>query len=892
MLLLAIVLVAVLLLLTVNFYTDWLWFENLGFSSVFWTYFSFQWGSRLAAGGFSFIFLFVNLLLVRSFILHRSQSQETVEPSLSTIFNKKKITVIFTAISIIMAFLFAVYAGYLWPVFLKFLYPSTFGIADPLFGLDAGFYIFRLPLLKFLLNFVQATIIHTLIICGILYFIANPSPQVGKRGFLPNKGIAHLSLLLSSIFILAALGYRLRMYDLLFSTDGFIYGPGYTDVYARLPAYWILILISLLLALLMIINSFKRKLNLLIGSVGIIVVASIIVAGILPSFIQRLRVEPNELAFEQPYIANNIEFTRRAFGLDNVSTRNFPAGETLSWADLVQAKGTITNIRLWDYRPLLQTFNQLQAIRQYYEFVTVDTDRYYIDGEYRQVMLSGRELNTTRLASEAQTWTNLRLQFTHGYGATMNTVAEVTSDGLPRLVVKDIPAQTEGLPPLLRPEIYYGHLTSDYVVVNTHTQEFSYPMGDTNVYLHYEGTGGVQLSTFFRRLLFSLRFQDYRLFLSGEIHNESRIMFYRNIKERVERIAPFLQYDRDPYLVLHEGRLWWIYDAYTTSANYPYSQPFEGINYIRNSVKVLIDAYNGNMYFYVMDFEDPVIQTFMKAFPDLFLSIQEMPDQLRDHHLRYPKDLFALQTKVYATYHMQNPTVFYNREDLWQTPNEKYAGTVQPVEPYYNIVQLPEGEKEEFIIMFPFTPSRRDNMIAWLAGRCDGEHYGELIVYHFPKDRVVYGPMQVEVRIDQNPLISQQLTLWEHRGTGVIRGNLLVLPINNSILYVEPVFLQASQSELPELARVIVAFNNTVVMERTIEDALSLIFDVQAGDGWLRQATPDGTPSTLAEIIQSAQQLFEKSKQSIMQGNWAEYADCWAELEQILEKLVEACNEP
>jgi uncharacterized membrane protein (UPF0182 family) len=890
------VLLAIFCLAGAGFYLDLLWFDNLGYSSVFWTFFISRWLLRLLAGLFFFLFLFGNLMLLRKSLLQLQNlplREQLMNSAWGNILTKKRITALFFAISVLLSLFFSSYTGGYWLEALNFINGVSFGISEPIFGQDAGFYVFSLPFFRFLSSFLQTSLIVTLLFVGLLYLLSNPPPQVGRRlNIIPSRGIGHLSLLLAGIFLLKTWDYRLQMFELLFSQRGACFGSGYTDIYAQLPAYWILLGLSFILAVAMIFNYFRRYSRLLPGSIAAIFLVSFLVGGIYPNIVQQFRVEPNELAFERPFLEHNIALTRKAFALDNVTTREYPLTQELTWEGLEAKAGTLKNVRLWDYRPLLQTYNQLQGIRLYYDFFEVDIDRYYIDGHYRQVMLAARELNINRLAPGAQTWVNQRLQYTHGYGLAMSPVAEVTPEGLPRFVARDIPPKLEGLPPLTRPEIYYGQLTHDYVIVNSKTEEFNYPMGDTNVYMRYDGTGGVPVKSLPRRLLFALRFADHRILLSGELQQESRVMFHRNISERVQRIAPFLQYDSDPYLVMHEGRLVWVYDAYTTTSNFPYSQPYKGINYIRNSVKIIIDAYNGSVDFYIADPDDPIILTYQKIFPDLFKPMEEMPAEIRERHLRYPEDIFNIQTRVYAAYHMENPTVFYNREDMWEIPNEKYAGTIQAMEPYYTILQLPEEAEGEYLIIMPFTPTRRDNMIAWMAGRCDGGNYGELVVYEFPKDRVILGPMQVETRIDQNTIISEQLTLWDQMGSHVIRGNLLVLPLDDSLLYIEPVFLQADQSELPELARVIAGFQDRVVMARTLEEALVSLFGerevpAEFETGPEEPAKPSAPLQTVEELARRAQEALHQAQQKQREGDWAAYGAALRELEDILAQLKE-----
>ena len=883
----------------VTFYTDWLWFDNLGYGSVFLTVLASEWGLRIAAWAVFFLFLFFNLYYLRKALLDSlerlSLQEEQSAALLSKLVSGRKVTGFLALVSIIGSLFFASYMGGIWLKMRQFFQGAEFGTIDPIFGRDASFYVFELPFLSSVYTFLQMTVIVTLILVGVAYFIINPPVQVGKRFvLLPHRGVGHLSLLLAVSFLLKAWDYRLQMYELLTGPLGFVKGPGYTELHANLPALWILFFLALALAGLLIYNIFRQQSRYFLWSIGILAVGSLIAGSIYPALLQQFRVEPNQFAYERPYIEHNIEFTLEGFGLNEVVAEDYPAHGDLDWDDLDMAEGTLQNVRLWDYRPLEQTFNQLQGIRPYYQFVDVDTDRYHFGDEYRQVMLSLRELNQNQLPEPAQTWVNLNLQYTHGYGLAMSTVADVGPQGLPKFVVQDIPPQTETGLEIERAEIYYGELSQDYVIANTSTPEFSYPRGGENVYAHYEGTGGVPLSSFSRQVLYALRFGDYRVAISDEIQEDSRIMYNRRIAGRAMELAPFLTYDEDPYPVVADGRIFWIIDAYTASDKFPYSQSYQGLNYIRNSVKVVVDAYNGDVNFYIVDPEDALAKTYANIFPDLFAPAEEMPEKLFEH-IRYPERLLSLQGRVYATYHMTDPVVFYNREDLWEIPNERYFGATQPMEPYYNILQLPGEEEPEFVLMQPFTPARRDNMIAWMAGRCDGENYGDLLVYHFPKDRMTYGPMQIETRIDQNTLISQQLALWDQRGSRVIRGNLLVLPVEGSVLYVEPIFLQAEDSELPEMGRVVVGFGDQVVMEPTLQEGLEAIFGQRGvvAEEELVTVPENGDPedlpeviipSTVSELAARAQEIYGEAREKMKEEDWAGYGE---KMEELEEKLIE-----
>ncbi|HLQ34923.1 MAG TPA: UPF0182 family protein, partial [Chloroflexota bacterium] len=596
-------------------------------------------------------------------------------------------------------------------------------------------------------------------------------------------------------------------------------------------------------AILLLANTIVRTLRLAAGAVALWLVALIVAGGIIPAFVQQFQVKPNELNLERSYIQNNIQATRLAFNLDNIDAQNFNVQDQVSQDEVLQARTTIKNIRLLDYRPLQTTYNQIQSIRQYYDFPTIAVDRYVINGEYQQVMLGPRELDTTRLTAAAQTWVNLHLQYTHGYGVAMSPVAEVTAEGLPTLIERDIPPQ--GPLKIDRPEIYYGTQTRNWVIVDTKQTEFDYPQGDQNVFATYQGSRGVALDSFLKRAAFAWKFGDLNILITNTLQPESKILFNRRIQQRLQTIAPFLTYDHDPYVVVDGGKLYWIQDAYTTTDKYPYSQSIEGFNYIRNSVKIVIDAYDGTTTYYVADPSDPLVQTYERIFPALFRPLDQMPAGLRAH-VRYPQDMFLAQTEMYRTYHMTDAQVFYNREDLWSLPQERFAQTavvgqarsLQNIEPYYVLMRLPGETRDEFLLLLPFTPANKPNMISWLVARSDGSDYGKLLVYKLPKDKLIYGPLQIESRIDQDTAISSQLSLWNQQGSQVLRGNLLVIPVGGGFLYVEPLYLQASTNALPELKRVIVADGNKIAMTETLQDSLKQIF---AGT----PTTPGGVVSTL-----------------------------------------------
>ncbi|MFC2060025.1 UPF0182 family protein, partial [Chloroflexota bacterium] len=687
--------------------------------------------------------------------------------------------------------------------------------------------------------------------------------------------------------------YRLSIFNLLYSGRGVIFGAGYTDVHAQWLAYRILIVISVICGLLLLASVIRQWKHSLTVPIGVWIVSTIIFGSVYPAIVQRFQVEPSELARETPYIEHNIRSTRLAFGLEMIEERDFPVELAPSEQDITNNSATMNNIRLWDYRPLKDTYNQIQSIRLYYDFPDVDVDRYTIDGNYRQVLLGARELSPEKLASQAQTWVNRNLQFTHGYGITLSPVNEISEEGLPNLWIKDVPPI--GKIKIERPEIYYGEITEGYVLLNSRAEEFDYPKGDTNVYTKYGGKTGIRLDSFIRKLAFALELGDINILISGELTPESQLLYRRQIQERVQHIAPFLTLDHDPYIVIDDGQLLWVQDAYTVSDKYPYSQPApNGTNYIRNSVKIVTNAYDGSIIFYLVDPEDAVVNTYASIFPSLFTPMAEMPSSLR-LHLRYPEGLFRTQVWMYQTYHMTNPRVFYNKEDQWTTPIETYAESEQPVEPYYVIMKLPGEEQEEFVLMLPFTPTQKDNMITWLAARSDGDNYGKLIAYNFPKDKLIYGPRQIEARIDQDPTISEQLTLWGQKGSQVIRGNLLVIPIENSILYVEPIYLQAERGRLPELKRIIVASGDRIVMEPTLAQSLSAIY-TGLSTKQPEEPTPalppaEAPPATdISELAQLAQEHYNKAQEYLKAGDWAKWGEELEQMEAALNQLLKLVN--
>ncbi len=884
-------------------FTDWLWFQSLGYEGVFIKILVSDIGLRVAVGITFFLFLLVNLLMTRKTVLEQGtvSLREGNVISLENVpwkdfLNKRVLTLLFLAASAVLAYMFSLSVAGDWIILQKFLNPSQFGVNDPIFGKDIGYYVFTLPFHIFLFNILFWAGLITTFFVGAAYFLSNPTAGIGGLFANPSSRV-HMSALLAFLLAVKSGGYLLQQYLLLYSARGAVFGPGYTDINANMLALKVLLVISALSTVVVLASAFvKRGSGIALYAVGGLVLASILLNSVYPSMVQRFVVEPNELNRELPYIEHSISFTREAYNLNKIERKPFPAGRTVELADLEANQATVDNIRLWDWQPLRQTYSQLQEMRLYYEFKDIDLDRYTIDGKYRQVMLAARELDQNRLQEQAKTWVNQRLVFTHGYGVAMSPVNKVSGEGLPHFLIKDIPPVTDTDIVLERPEIYYGEATDQYVLVNTHAQEFDYPEGEDNVYTTYQEESGVKLGSMFKRVIFALALGDYKLLLSTDVTPDSQILYYRNIKERVEKIAPFLLMDKDPYLVINEGRLTWMWDAYTTTNMYPYSQPFQGrTNYIRNSVKVVVDAYNGEVTFYVADQSDPIIQTFEKIFPDMFRSIDELPESIRPH-VRYPQDMFTIQANLYTLYHMQNPQVFYNREDKWEMPTEIFGRDEQLMEPYYTIVQLPGEEETEFVLITPFTPSNKKNMIGWMAARSDGDNYGNLLVYEMPKQSLVYGPMQVKARINQDTTISQQLTLWENRGSQVIRGNLIIIPIKDSLLYVEPIYLQAEQSRMPELRRVIVVHGDRVVMEPNLELALAAIFGKSDGRPDPPPAVDDGTAPVIGDpavdlsvrhLIDEAVMHYNAAQDRLRSGDWNGYGQSLDAMKRVLDQLAD-----
>ncbi|MCU0581740.1 MAG: UPF0182 family protein [Syntrophales bacterium] len=886
-------LIIVVLLATVGFFeiawlvTDWFWFQEVKYEAVFWVTLL----AKLTVGciiGAIFLVLFGGNLYLAEKIARKNNYSDymgTQIPSLQLI-GERSLVPLIAVVSVIVSVFMGMSAAVQWKEYLLFLQGLPFGLPDPLYQKDIGFYVFHLPFIVSVYQWLSFMAILVIIGTSILYFVRGTFLFVPPRTWKIAPPVrTHLLILFSGLFFLGILGAWIDLYQLIFIKRGVVFGPGYTDTTTQIWVLRSMIVMNLLAALSILFYAFKDNWKIPVAAIVALLAVSMVGKGLYPNMVQKFKVLPNEIVLEKPFLEHNIKYTRLAYRLDNIEDQEFSAEASLTQADLQKNDLTVKNIRLWDHGPLLQTYSQLQEIRTYYKFIDVDNDRYMINNEYRQVMLSARELSYSALPS--RTWVNEHLTYTHGYGVVLGPVNRITQEGLPEFFIKDIPPVAVTDVRVNRPEIYYGEQSNEYVFVRAKRPEFDYPVGDKNVYAKYEGKGGVPLS-FWRKILYAIRFGSITILLSDDITNESRIMYHRQIKQRVGKIVPFLRLDADPYLVISkEGRLVWVLDGYTVTDRYPYSEPVENLgNYVRNSVKAIVDAYDGTVNLYISDADDPIIRTYARIFPGIFQPMDAMPADLKSH-MRYPQGMLTIQAMMYRAYHMEDPQVFYNKEDLWSIPGKIAGGGEQEMEPYYTIMKLPEGKKEEFILLLPFTPSNKDNMSAWMAARCDAPHYGKLIVYNFPKQRLVYGPRQIEARIDQDTEISKQLSLWNQSGSQVIRGSLLAIPIEKSILYVEPLYLAAEKGQLPELKRVIVAFGNTIAMEQNLELALQRIFG-----GQLMKETPLETGTAPAakvttdrEIALEALDHYRKAQEMLRQNNWSGYGEELRKMDTLLRSL-------
>ncbi|MFN2499107.1 MAG: UPF0182 family protein [Pyrinomonadaceae bacterium] len=914
----AIALLLIILSRTLGIYLSAAWFASLGLSSVYWYIFKLKLGLFL-------VFLFATALLLRGafWLLERHFASRTLEKR-TILVNNQPIEIsperFVRPASWIIAVLFAFFYGLAmkgaWQAFALYFNHAQAATLDPIFHKPVSFYLFSLPLYNLISSWL-ITLSFVVLCASIIYSVLAGPPKVAKANgpATSKRSFAAVSVALAAFLILLAWQTYLSRFPFLWQDHQTFTGVTYSEAQYLLPALRLVAIALVVAALIALLNAFTRRGFKLI-LLGLALPLAVFVIGVLlvPAYVTSFIVKPNELGRETPYIEQNITWTRRAFGLEQVELREFEAESSVEALDLNANRATLDNIRLWDWRALQDTLKQVQAIRTYYDFPDVDVDRYGIAGTTRQMMIAPREIDLKKLPEASRNWINEKLIYTHGYGITMNTANGFTPEGMPRFVVSDMPiTSTSPDIKVTRPEIYFGQETNSDVYVKTKQREFDFPQGEENTYTTYEGTGGIQIGGRARRLLLAWALGDLsKLPFSDDVTPESRVLIHRNIREMVNGIAPFLVYDNDPYIVVNsEGRLFWIIDAFTEAATYPYSRHQmvgqNNVNYIRNSVKVTIDAYNGTVHFYVFDPNDPLIQTYRATFPALFEDASQMPADLRAH-VRYPETLIRAQGEIYGLYHTQNPKVFFQREDVWNVAQQisldgQNRKQVQAIDPYFVLMQLP-GEQigNEFVLILPFTPANRNNMIGWMAGRCDGENYGKLLIYNFPKSRLIDGPLQIEARIDQNAQLSSQFTLWNQQGSRVLRGHLLVIPIGRSLLYVEPVYLKAESSPMPELRMVVLAIQDRLGYGQTFDEAMTNLFgetkpQVEQKPGEPQEKTEEVTPKPVAplapaenvqQLINKAVQEFEEYQRLTSQGKLGEAGQKLEQHKRTLEELKRA----
>lgn len=917
----------------IGFITDFLWFKELGYVSVFFT----KLFTQLKIGIPTFIVIALLSALYLKMLKHSyyKKVESNVIPNEKSL---KRLGWLYAAVfSIAITYMVV---SRLWFNILQFFNSSAFGIEDPLFNLDISFYVFKLDFITGL-NEMLLTIVVAFAILTVVYYLTlisvrrpqmfetvepepdfggydsnerfngdspfgeafkkfnqafNGRPQRPRKQFDDNNfkqlvAIASKQLIVLGVifFLMIGLNFFLRQYDLLYSSTGVLYGAGYTDVNVTLWMYRALIVLSVVAAVFFVIGTSKRNFRTVL-TVPVIMIAVGLMGTGAAAIVQNFIVSPDEINKESQYLERNIQYTQYAYGLDNVDTREFPSNNSLTAADIANNSETISNIRINDYEPTEKFYNQTQSIRQYYTFHDVDVDRYMIDGEYTQVFLSAREIDESKISTE---WLNKHLKYTHGYGLTLSRVDQITASGQPEMLIENIPPASE-IPEIeiTRPEIYFGELTDNYILVKTDEQEFDYPDGSSNAYCTYEGTAGIEMNLL-NRFMFTVREQSLKILVSTNINSDSRIIINRDVLKRVNEIMPYLSYEDNPYLVTVDGNLYWIIDAYTTSSNYPYSEPYNAagsVNYVRNSVKVVIDAYNGTTDYYIVDHTDPIAETMQKIYPELFKNFDDMPEGIKAH-IRYPNTLFSIQASVYQRYHMEDVQVFYQNEDRWAIANEIYGTSKMSMTPNYYIMKLPGEEKAEFVNTLPYTPRDKQNMMGLLVARNDGEHYGELVLYQLPKNRIIYGPEQIEAQIDQNTEISKEFSLWNSSGSTYTRGNMFVIPIEDSLIYVEPVYLEATNSSIPEVKRVIVAYDDKIAYEETLEEALvSLFGSTDGGESTepVKPITPAGEDGyTQAQLIELANEAFANAVSAQQNGNWAAYGTYLDQLKNYLNLLAE-----
>jgi uncharacterized protein len=928
-----VVAVVVALIVWAHLYVDWLWFGEVGLRTIFW--------KRLLVGLVAFVvfaaaffaIVYGNLLIARRLApkYRPVEGVDVIELVHGTA--SRWVGYVGLAAALLGAIIAGAMAAGSWLVFARAQDGVPFGLQDPVFHHDLSFYVFTLPAWEYVYGFLFVSLVIALVVSVAAHLAVGgievrmgearitdeqravypPSARAAEqltrlRGVRIEEGAAiHASILMAALFVLGGVGYVFRAWNLLYSTAGVVFGAGYTDVHVRLPMMRVLMVLCFALAAALVYNAVRRRHPWWpAAAFGVWLVSLIVLLGIVPAAFQALIVNPNQLAKEQRFIAYNIAATRAAYDLNAISQTPYSLKGDLSAAALKVNAVTVRNIRLWDPQVLLRSYGQLQELRPYYSFTTVGVDRYPVNGVYTQTMLAPRELNVAGLPPQAQTWVNQHITYVHGYGVAVSAVNQVSSGGSPDFLVQDVPPVSSA--PALhvsQPQIYYGLLGTNYALVKTKYQTFDYPGAGGNVYSPYTGSGGIPIDPFLNRLAFAIRFGDIRFFTTSAITASSRAIILDNIRARLEAAAPFLRFDGNPYMVVAGGRLFWIADAYTTTSRIPYSEPLGRLNYIRNSVKVVLDAYNGSMRFYAFAPQDPLLRTYERLFPGVFLPAAEMPATLHQH-VRYPEDYFAAQAELFATYHVTNPSLLYNKGNQWQIPTNISISGSAPQSAYYMIMRLPGQTKEEFVLIVPYVPNGRANMIAWLGAQSDPPNYGRAVSFEFPSSLNVYGPAQVEAAINQDPVISAQRTLWGQQGSHVIFGNLLTVPIQDSLLYVQPLYLQSSTTALPQIQRVIVFYRSpsatpnlpagqqqNVVMAPTLGDALAQIFGGAPPPGTQpgqRPGTQPGVPASAqkAALIAKANAQYAAAQAALRRGDLATFGRQITALGKTLSQLKTA----
>lgn len=872
----------------VNFIINVKWYNEVGYLSVYFTKLLAILKLTVPLFLISFLGIWFYYNSIRLSIIRYKKVVE-----INAVKKKTERKIIFILDAVLSFFLSSSIASGYWDKILMFSNSVNFNVKDPIFGLDVSFFIFKLPLVESIYGFIMSFLIFLIIITVVLYFILSAKDRIlqGRslkldlKGGLTRFAGRQLAVVSSLILLFLSAGYYIKSWQLVYSPRGVAFGASYTDIHVTYLFYKLIIFASLAAAVVVFISVIRSKIKPIVISI-VLIAALIAVENVAAVVVQNAVVKSNEKSFEKPYIQNNIDYTRKAYNIDNLKDQNFNVVNDLTKEDIGNNKEIISNIKINSFKQSLEFYNQAQVLRYYYTFNDLDVDRYNINGKYTQVFIAPREIDSDALVENAANWQNKHLVYTHGYGVVMSNVNAVTSTGQPDFLINNIPPNNKSGITMTNPSIYYGEKTNNYAIVNTKMQEIDYPSGDGNKYTDYKVESGIKM-TLLNRVMFAIQYNNINFLLSRDITSDSKILINRNIMDRVQKIAPFLTYDSDPYIVINNGQLYWIIDAYTTSNKYPYSQPYNGINYIRNSVKVVVNALNGKTDFYIADKNDPLAASYSKIFPKLFKSIDEMDTNLKAH-LRYPEELFKLQGDVIAKYHMTDPGVFFNSEDLWQiSTNEKEVkGEVAINDSSYFTTKLPGSSKEEMVLVDYFNMRERPNMVSMLGARMDGDNYGKLVLYRFPTDQSIDSPYLFKSKINQDTTISQEITLWNKEGSQVVYGDTIILPIKNSLLYIEPLYLRSNgENAIPEMKRVIMMYGDKIISAETIDKALAGIFDYKTETKETKPDTAAGGGSVSKENAAAIKDLYDKAIAAQKNGDWASYGDYIKKLGDMINQL-------